>query len=441
MKTDKSASKTASGKGKSSKLDINHWRKAITQPGGSGNWMATFCHAGHRESLGLKTDQKEAAAFRALDSFLFLKKNDWEAWREEYKPQSIKPEPKSGVTVGQYISAVQARFSDTQAKVRSYEQYCVCLRRVAAWIGKVPKRGRIDRGMLGHVAWRAKVEAVELSLFTDAAINQWQHDFIKRAKAIDKGHAKVSVNTVLRQCQALFHKGVLAKLKDVVTLDFVPFQNFQFEKRPNLKYDRAAFPNSHQLAAAAIQELPVELYKIFLLALRFGLRRNEIDLLEWKSFVFEPSELSKFGLLKIQKTEFFEPKTKESAANLPLDEGFAKAFKEFKAKAKGRFVIESKGQPKPDSIHYELRAEKEFAELNKWLRKHGVTGHKPLHQLRKEMGSMMNEVYGIHAASTALRHSNIATTAAYYVADNPRVLPDCGFMLKVEESNIIPMTA
>jgi len=48
--------------------------------------------------------------------------------------------------------------------------------------------------------------------------------------------------------------------------------------------DRAA------LTQAAQNELEPELYKIFLLALRFGLRRHEIDLLEWDSFRWQTGQ-------------------------------------------------------------------------------------------------------------------------------------------------------
>ena len=43
--------------------------------------------------------------------------------------------------------------------------------------------------------------------------------------------------------------------------------------------------------------------------------------------------------------------------------------------------------------------------LSAWLRKHGVTARKPIHELRKEFGSMINRKHGLSAASDQLRHS------------------------------------
>jgi hypothetical protein len=42
-----------------------------------------------------------------------------------------------------------------------------------------------------------------------------------------------------------------------------------------------------------------------------GLRRKEIDLLEWSSFLWEQN------LLRIQPTRFFHPKSEDSLGDLP----------------------------------------------------------------------------------------------------------------------------
>jgi hypothetical protein len=41
-----------------------------------------------------------------------------------------------------------------------------------------------------------------------------------------------------------------------------------------------------------------------------------------------------------------------------------------------------------------------FERLTAWLRKKGVKANKPLHALRKEFGSQICAVHGIHAAAT-----------------------------------------
>ncbi len=77
---------------------------------------------------------------------------------------------------------------------------------------------------------------------------------------------------------------------------------------------------------------------IFLLAVTARLRRKEIDLLEWPSFRF------KDNIIRIEPTQFFHPKSQDSIAEIQIDPEIIKIFRQYRAKAKGVFVIPS-GQP------------------------------------------------------------------------------------------------
>ena len=59
----------------------------------------------------------------------------------------------------------------------------------------------------------------------------------------------------------------------------------------------------------------------------------------------------------------------------------------------------------------------------------GVTGRAPLHTLRKEFGSLMNEKFGIYAASRALRHGRLEVTSAYYTDSKSRKTLGLGRLL------------
>jgi hypothetical protein len=67
--------------------------------------------------------------------------------------------------------------------------------------------------------------------------------------------------------------------------------------------------------------------------------------------------------------------------------------------------------------------------LTAWLRGKGVKANKPIHELRKEFGSLVNEKFGIYAASRALRHSDITTSARHYIAKKERVTVGLGHLL------------
>jgi hypothetical protein len=70
--------------------------------------------------------------------------------------------------------------------------------------------------------------------------------------------------------------------------------------------------------------------------------------------------------------------------------------------------------------------------LPAWLRGKGITSRKPLHELRKEFGSLINQRHGLFAASQALRHSDISTSARHYVAKKERLTAGLGKLLAQE---------
>jgi len=88
-----------------------------------------------------------------------------------------------------------------------------------------------------------------------------------------------------------------------------PFSGVQFEPRQSLKYSSQF--EVEKLAAQAEDELALtdpEVFKAFLLALMCGLRRNEIDLLEWSSFQWNQN------VILILPTKFFVRKARTATA-------------------------------------------------------------------------------------------------------------------------------
>ena len=196
-----------------------------------------------------------------------------------------------------------------------------------------------------------------------------------------------------------------------------PFQNVEFEPRPSLK-NRSTF-DIKKLAQAAIAELredDSEACKVFFLAAGAGLRRSEIDALEWTAFLWSR------GVIRIGPTKYFQPKSEHSIGDIDIDSFLLEIFKGYHATATSTFVIEAPGLPKPQARYVHYRCQEHFERLSAWLRARGVSTNKPLlHTLRKEFGSLICEAEGIYAASRALRHSNIGVTDAYYTDKRRRV--------------------
>jgi len=236
----------------------------------------------------------------------------------------------------------------------------------------------------------------------------------------------------MRQAKSLFAPAVL-KFVSLELPGASPFAGVSFEPRQSMKY-RSGF-SVEKLIEDAQKELPIEQLKILLLALMVGLRRNEIDKLEWPAYRWDE------GVIRIEATRYFHPKSEDAVGDVEIDPELLEIFRGFRARATANFVIESEIAPRPGATYSHYRCQRLFEALSKWLRDHGVTGNKPLHTLRKEFGSQICAKHGIYAASTALRHADIAITSQHYLDKKRRVTVGMGHLLSTSGNKIIPIAA
>jgi hypothetical protein len=359
-----------------------------------------------------------------------LQANGWEATIQKYRPP-ILAERKVNVTVGQYIAEVQ-KFAS--GKGRTIEAYARALRKIVADIFAVPGKTTKFDFYGGRARWRETIDSRRLAELTPQKIQEWKRSFIARAghDPIAIRSARTSVNTFLRCAKCLFSPEIVLHLAHVELPDPLPFSRVEFEPRGNTKYFSRI--NVKELIAKAREELAPqypEPFKIFCLALFAGLRRLEIDLLEWPSFIWDQS------LLRVMPTRYFHPKTEDSVGDIPIELELVELFRGYRARATGPFVIEASQPPRPEIMYNYYRAQEHFDFLVGWLRKHGIEGNKPLHTLRKEYGSQICARAGLLAASRGLRHSNVAVTAGVYVDSTPRAVTGLGSLLAAE--NIAPL--
>ena len=431
----KRASTVQARSGSLSKTDLRYWKDRIFTPTytrrnrngeierhESPNWAVYVQHRGRRHKWSLETPNREAAAAKAKDIFLSLQAKGWEATIQKYRPKMA--EKKRNVTVGEFIEAVKAT---TDLEPKSLEDYCRALRTIVAGaFGLEGGKEKFDYHKGGHKHWLAGINAVQLSALTPARIQEWKRAFLAKAgrSPVAQRRAKVSVNSFIRRARSLFSPDVLQHLR-IELPDPLPFAGISFEPRQSLKYQSSFdIVDLIKKARTALAEPEPEQFKIFLLAVMVGLRRREIDLLEWASFRWDAR------IIRIEPTKWFHPKTEDSIGDIPIDPELIEIFRGYRARTKGEFVIESTREPNPEVTYNHYRCDDAFRALAKWLRGHGVKGNKPLHTLRKEYGSLVNAKYGIHAASRALRHAGIQITNEYYTDSRVRVTLGMGHLLK-----------
>jgi integrase len=377
----------------------------------SPNYAMRVQFKGRRTTFATNTPNKEAASRIAAGIYSMLLTEGWDATIAKHRPsEAPAPEIAPAVaSVGEWITAAK---KISEANDSTFTSYARALRKIVGDIMRVeatdkrfgPKGG-------GAATYREKIDAAGLDIITPTELQKWRLEYIKRAENPAEERSRMtSCNSTIRQARSLFAPKVVELLLDLRLPDPAPFHKVKFFPRQSAKYfSRIDAKTLLQEAARELQENDSPAFLAMLLAMSAGLRKGEIDSLQWHQVDFSRQ------LIRVETTEAASLKTTDSRDEVPLDEGTIGILRGFHARKTGPFVIEADGNtggPKKWGQHY--RADAVFDKLNTWLRAHGVTARKPLHELRKELGALVTAEHGIYAASRVLRHADVAITAAHY---------------------------
>jgi integrase len=183
-----------------------------------------------------------------------------------------------------------------------------------------------------------------------------------------------------------------------------PFNGVKIERPKQSRAYRSSIDAQDLIDAInKIPELNIRI--ILLLALTFGLRRSEIDRLRWDHVDIDARTIS------IQTTEEGSVKSAHSERVLCIPDWFADTLAQIKPTTSRKQHIIA-GTKAPSSKY---RAENSFESAVQWLRARGVSGTHPLHTLRKEFGSHIATIHGLHAAAKMLGHADFSNVTALYV--------------------------
>jgi len=385
-------------------------------------WSIRIQHLGKRKGFALGTNNKDAAAIKARDIYLNIVAKGWEEAEAQFNPEMVvrRDDP----TVGDFLAAVDAKSGLKPKTFRNYSSY---FRRIVADIFE-PGHGADKYSYRDNKrsVWLEKVEAVKLSTITADRLDDWRVQYIKQHDVNPQARQSAvrSANSYLRCARALFSKKWLARLK-IRLPDPLPFQGVKVEKGRAPKYTSNLNPK--QLFIDAKNELAdteSATYLAFLLALGAGLRKGEIDGLEWKHVQIEK------GIIEVSATEHRGVKSAESEAGVEIDPALGEEIARLKPPGGAGFVIQSDIPSRPNADLRYYRAEPVYQKLYIWLRSKGIKSDKPLHTLRKEFGSVINQHYGLYAAMTALRHADIGTTSNHYTSNRQSIALPMGELLK-----------
>ncbi len=407
-----------SSKAAFSKGDARYWLVAGRLfKDDSADYSCRFSVRGRRAQFCLGTSNHREAAKRAAELYALVVAQGWDAGFALYRPDAT---PRTALaTVGTLIEAA-CRISS--ARRQTLDAYTKAFRQIVAEIkGIKPGKNTAGKGSAFR-EWRAKVDAVPLAEVTPADVVAWKNARLRAAEPdpLAKRSATVTVNSLIRCAKSLFGKKLLPFIEQTVSLPRpLPFDGVTMEKAPSLRY--VSKVDAFAILAVAREELAEsdpEAFKVLLLALVCGLRRSEIDNLLWRSFDFGRK------VLRVEANEFHELKSEDSAGEIDLDDDTVAIFRGYRAQnPKSVFVIESRNKPRSEMKARCYRCDATFKRVLAWLRAQGVEASKPIHTMRKEIGSIIASEHGIFEASRYLRHSDIRITSAFYADKKKTVTP------------------
>lgn len=428
-----------------SKGDARYWMDAgRLKFHDSPNYSARIQAGGKRIWFPLGSANKKSAAAKASEICSFIQANGLEMALERYKPKTTEDE-QSAATVG---TLIEIACHISSARRQSLDAYTKAFRRIVSEIKGIPHDRKHDHHGGGALKWQARVDAIKLESLAPADVVAWKNSRLRAAEVdpMAKRRAIVTVNSLIRNSKALFGKKILPFIEQSVTIPRpLPFDGVTLEKAPSMRYVSKMDPYAIlALAKEEMGEANPEAFKVMILALVCGLRRSEIDNLLWRAFDFPNS------MLRVETSEFHELKSEDSAGVIDLDADTLALFRGYRAKdATATFVIATTKKkrlvknPTGTRKARTYRCEPVFQDVLVWLRKNGVEAAKPLHTLRKEIGSIIASEHGIFEASRYLRHSDIRITSAIYADKKKTVTPQtfAGLLGNPASANTTDLTA
>jgi integrase len=425
----------------SSKTSATYWSDRVyfhnTGKGSEKTFSVKMQFDGRRERFPLDTANREIAARTAAEIYRVLKTNGWNGAISVYKKDPTKgPVTKtSELTVGQYLAEVREKWTGKQTTL---DLYIRGLRKIVSDIdGLDPRNKRFDYIGDGAVVWHQRIDQVPLASITDVKVEKWKFDFLAEAEKteIARNKRKITINTYLRNAKSLFNEKVI-KGTGLELPSPRPLADIDFFGGVDQKY-YSVFDIRKLLVSAKdlLADLDPDAYSVILLAAFGGLRRHEIDLLEWPAIDF------KHGVIQLRLTDYFTPKTQDALRAIPLREKWVMDwFKDRKRQQAGDsgFVVAPKAPYFKDQKLDYYRCADLFRRVSRWLRTNGVKDGRPLHVLRKEAGSDIVKRAGLISGAAFLRHKTPTVTAMHYSDYRVTETPSYGDIQQPEElTNIV----
>jgi integrase len=225
-----------------------------------------------------------------------------------------------------------------------------------------------------------------------------------RSGLAGQADAKRHIMSVMSDAKSVFSEAAKAEYKTMgidLPPNVEPFLRAKLFNRVSKKRYRLPEPEIIKAIFKHSEDLKIHpnAYRIFLLAVGSGLRRDEIQHLEW-SWIEDNNGTPRIFL---PVTEGFEQKGK-GESYIELCPWAHKRLSSIGSKRDRGRVLAGTFTDGDRAGRY----------LCKWLRKFGLIRQKPIHELRMLYGSWVANRRGIFAAQKLLRHKDAQITSDHY---------------------------
>lgn len=303
-------------------------------------------------------------------------------------------------SIGDVIACLQSRWTGGP---RSLSAYVTSLRCTMRWA----------RPEL-HDATDDSLAQQSTRILTPDLMRDMQTEILKSAgdDCTRQDSARTTANTHRRNVRAMFG----SRLRDIYLHLVLPRSLDAFlavkplrEPTRQFRMPPADLLANIRIASAALRQADANGYRIFLLSLGAGLRRNEISHARWSWLRTVDTPQGPRHTMTIQTEPDFRPKGRRSRT-IPIEPVTFAALQQLRiAPADGTapvYILEG---------GLSERTQLAFARFGEWLTGLGWDRRKKAHELRKVFGSYVNEQCGLSAAQDLLGHSTPNLTKSYYV--------------------------
>ncbi len=419
-----------------SKMSANYWTSRVyfhkQSTGFESEYSVSIQFKGRRERFKVGTANREIAGRIASEIYRSLSNFGWGRTIAIYKKgQSTFT---GALAIGEYLDAVRKNWPGKQITLDIYTRF---LRQIVSDIENLdPKNKRFDHMGTGAIDWHRRIDQVPLSAISDGKVNKWKLDSLAQSKPTEaaRNKRKISINTCLRNARSLFGKRII-KSTGLELPSPLPFAGVDFFGGVDQRYFSVFDIRGLLLKAKEkLSLMDPDSYSVILLAAFAGLRRREIDFLEWPSIDF------KNEMLQLRITDYYHPKTADSLRAIPLRDrsvlDWFKARKRAQGARDGFVIAPDAPYTKDQKLDY-YRCEELLERVTRWLRTHGVKDSRPLHALRKEAGSDIVKRAGLISGAAFLRHKSPTVTAMHYsdyrITETPNFGGEADNVIRLED--------